>query len=484
MEVDVAYLGNHKPSARISGRYEYQGDSSKFWFNGNLVSKNEYFELFDKSVNKTFRNPGFRKTMTAGEIEELLNGPQKVFIQKASDIIDDNFLDYDIIFGLSEISTHAHVNGYKGAGIGVYFDENGCPHSGNVNSLCYTQVSPCANGVRIHPTGVAVTFQRTAPEAMLYGFGSYDTIPNPYLYNPYIVIGSHSWSKSLYAPYSSSDARFDSYVYDERVVTFFAAGNTTLQDTSHLVANPALAPNVIAVGAVSPTNHYYKTYSKSINSSLGNQKPEVGNYAEFIFPDAADFTDDGGAVWNKRFDRTSAATPYTAGLTADLFSQHPFFIWHPEVVKALFLSSEKTPIVNADSHDDNISAAKKIPTYSSMAWNHRVAYWNDDNDCCFDNNHKITIVESGISANSHYRIAIAWLTNPDYIVVHNTLSQDIDLFVYQNNQLIQYSASSNDPFEVVDFTTTTNADLTIEIVRYANSGNDDVILGYSFWNDI
>ncbi len=29
MEVDVAYLGNHKPSANISGRYEYQKDSKK-----------------------------------------------------------------------------------------------------------------------------------------------------------------------------------------------------------------------------------------------------------------------------------------------------------------------------------------------------------------------------------------------------------------------------------------------------------------------
>jgi len=33
------------------------------------------------------------------------------------------------------------------------------------------------------------------------------------------------------------------------------------------------------------------------------------------------------------------------------------------------------------------------------------------------------------------------------------------------------------------FTTTSNADLTIEIYRYANSGTDNVILGYTLWND-
>lgn len=454
MDVDVAFLGNRKPSAKISGRYEYQNDEKKFWFNGNLVSEEEYFEYFSKSINKTFRNPGFRKSMTASEIEELLNGPQKVFIQKAPEYKDNNFLEYSAIFGLSEISSHAHFNGYKGAGIGIYFDENGCPHSGNINSMYYTQVSPCANGEQRHPTGVAVLLQRTAPEAKVYGYGYYDTIPNPYLYTPNIVIGSHSWSTSSNGTYSPSDARYDSYVYDERVTNFFAVGNTSIQDTNHLVASPSLAPNVIAVGAVSPTNHYYKTYSRHVNSVLGNQKPEVGNYAEFIFSDAANFTDNNGVVWNKRFDKTSAATPYTAGMTADLFSQHPFFVWHPELVKALFLSSENTPIVNADYFDsDNISIAKKTPIYSSMGWNHRVAYWDDENDCCFDANHKITFVESDIEANVHYRIAIAWLTNPDYIVADTSLSQDLDLFVYQNNQLIAFSNSSDDPFEVVDFTT-------------------------------
>lgn len=486
MEVDVAYLGNHKPSAKISGRYEYDGDTKKFWFNGKTVSESEYFELFSNSQNKTFRNSGFRKKMSASEIESLLSGPQKVFIQKAEEYVENDFVEYSVILGLSEISTHAHVNNYKGDGIGIYFDENGCPHSANVNASYYTQVSPCPDGELIHPTGVAKILQKTAPEARIYGFGLIDTIPNPYLYTPNIVIASHSWSKATTAgEYSTYDARYDSYVYDERVTNFFAAGNRTIVNATFKVSSPAIAPNVIAVGAVDPVNFSYMSYSKRYNSTLGNQKPEIGNYAEFIFSDAADFTPINGSPWNKKFNGTSAAAPYTAGLAADIFSQHPFFIWHPEVVKALFLSSEKTPIVNADAHDaDNVSIAKKIPTYSSMAWNHRVAYWNDDNDCCFDTNHKITFVESGIQANSHYRIAIAWLTNPDYIVANESLSQDIDLFVYQNNQLIAFSNSSNDPFEMVDFTTSSNSDLTIVIYRFANSGDDDVILGYSFWNDI
>ena len=486
IEVDVAYLGNHKPSAKISGRYEFQKDQKKFWFNGKPVSEKEYFDFFSKSLNKNFRSTGFRRTMSASEIEELLNGPQKVFIQKAQKPTEENYADYSIIFTLSEISTYAHSNNYKGAGIGVYFDENGCPHSGNVNATYYSQVTPCANGVKWHPTGVVTTLQQTAPNAQIYGFGTRDdSIPNPYLYNPNIVIGSHSWSTDATGAYTPICARYDAFVYDERVTNFFAASNqSNLQQDFH-VKSPAIAPNVIAVGAVSPTNFHFKPYSRHVNPNLGNQKPEIGNYAEFIFPVIVGFTDSDGNTWNGQFDKTSAATPYTAGIAADLFSQHSFFKWHPEVVKAHFLASEKTPIIDADDFDeDNMTIAKKIPVYTSIAWNHRIAYWNDDNDCCFDANNKITFVESDIGANIHYRIAIAWLTNPDYIATYNTLSQDLDLRVYQNNQLIAYSISSNDPFEVVDFTTTSNADLTIEILRYANSGDDDVILGYSFWNDL
>lgn len=51
------------------------------------------------------------------------------------------------------------------------------------------------------------------------------------------------------------------------------------------------------------------------------------------------------------------------------------------------------------------------------------------------------------------------------------------------NKELESSISAQNPFEVVDFTTTSNADLTIEIYRYANSGTDNVILGYTLWND-
>ena len=65
-----------------------------------------------------------------------------------------------------------------------------------------------------------------------------------------------------------------------------------------------------------------------------------------------------------------------------------------------------------------------------------------------------------------------------YIYNHKRVAQDIDLKFYQNGERIARSTSAFDPFEMVEFTTTSNANLEIVIERYRNSGVGDVKLGY------
>ena len=60
----------------------------------------------------------------------------------------------------------------------------------------------------------------------------------------------------------------------------------------------------------------------------------------------------------------------------------------------------------------------------------------------------------------------------------------IDLYVYQGSTVpLASSLSGYNPFEVVDFTTQSSADLRFEIKRYANSHSDDVVLGFTMWCD-
>ena len=185
-------------------------------------------------------------------------------------------------------------------------------------------------------------------------------------------------------------------------------------------------------------------------------------------------------TYNGTFDGTSASTPYTAAMAADVLSQHPFFKTHPEMFKALMMTGSTVQITGASTRDrDNYSRIKRIPQYSNMGWDTRSAYWNGSNSSFFGTDSTISFVETEIVSGAHYRIAISWLSSGGYVRSNKMLPQDMDLFIYQNGQLIDSSESPDNPFELVDFTTSSSNDLTIVIKRKRNAGTDQIALGYN-----
>jgi len=485
MKVYISYLDFDTTGQNpIVGRFEINAQKGlkNIWLNNKKVSDKEFDELIKKMPVRKYKTPGYVEELTANQIKAILNGSKKVLISEYKE--PQNFMRYDSILTRSQITTHAFANNYFGTGIGVYFTETGCPHLANVNTNYYIQGNTCAHGVKKHPTGVTRILQATAPQAKIYGYDQ-NNYPDPNSVNPKIEIGSHSWGICYDDEYCSEDMNMDNYIYNNRIINFVAAGNKNSTIPQYWVTSPGKALNAITVGAVTPYNNLYASYSMWKNSEIGNQKPELANYTDFYFPNDYIFTDNDGNTYTGYFAGTSASTPYSAGIAANLLQQYPFFKGHPELFKALLISGEKITIGNASTFDmDNDSyVVRGVPVYSSLAWNHRFRLWNGNNSCCFDSQNKITFTESDIAANKHYRIAIAWLTPGSYIYVNKNISQDIELYVYQNGSLIASSLSSKNPFEVVDFITTSNNDLQIVIKRFSNSGVGDVALGYSFWND-
>ena len=139
------------------------------------------------------------------------------------------------------------------------------------------------------------------------------------------------------------------------------------------------------------------------------------------------------------------------------------------------------PIVNGNTYDDDdwFSVSSNLP-YFKINNGLRYRWWSGSNLNVFDNNEKIIFYESGISSGQHCRAAISWLTSGSYAGQYKFLAQDIDLYVYQGTtESISSSISAYNPFEVVDFTTQSSADLKFEIKRFANSQSDDVVLGFT-----
>ncbi len=464
--------------------------NSRLWFNGQELSSKDY----DKTIKDFYGDrpyiPSVRTdSLSATEIKNLINGPDPVFISMHKKATSE--MDVSSILLKSQITTHAFTNSAKGNGIGIYFQEvGGCPHPYYTNGYYVADSAHSCSSYSPHATSVWQIIKNTAPEATVFGFERPYGPGNPNNYSPTLEIATHSWSNDTSNSYTATDEGFDNDIYNNRIITFAAAGNlkSYMPTTNRNVKSPGKALNVIAVGAVDPQNDYYASYSQWNNSVVGNEKPEVANYTDFQLNHDYEFSytcDYGTCYYDGFINGTSAATPYTAAMTADLLSQYSFFKRHPELVKALYLSSEKIPIPNASSHDpyNYTVAAKGIPVYSSLAWNHSFYWWNGQNNCCFDGNNKITFTEP-INTGDHVRIAIAWLSNGTSLITNNyVIPQDIDLKVYQNGVPIETSQSSYNPFEVVDFTATSNDSLKIEIIRYSNNGSDNVILGYSLWVD-
>ena len=498
-----------------STKMEVDGETGKvrLWLNDKEVSQEEFEKANEKAMRE--RPPfvaGYTDSLSAEEIKNLLKKNKHIYISKHAKPIDQ--MAYTSILNKSQITTHAFTNSAKGNGVGIHFQETGCPHP-YFRTSNYVQLNSCAHGVQMHPTGVFQVLSNTAPEATIYGQdegamnGEAQPWPMPWQHptGPNysdIFISSHSWSSpdSPAGEYVEVDAKMDNYVYNTRIVSVVAAGNSDQQGDNFYVRSPGKALNAITVGAVNPTNDNYVYYSNWKNSEIGNEKPEVANYTNFEFNNSYTFQypcGNSSCTYNGYFNGTSAATPYTAATIADLMSHYPSFKGHPELIKAILVSGEKRPIPNAASHNpqNTTVAAKGIPVYSSLAWNRTFRTWEGENNGVFDSNEKITFTEAGIK-NAHYRIGIAWLTSGTYIYYNKGLNstteklpQDIDLRVKQNGKTIASSQSTNNPFEVVDFTPTKNGDLTIEIHRWRNTQNhsseymppEKVILGYTMWID-
>ena len=481
MKVVVVYLDIPEYEGEdVNGEYINEGGNRIYKLNGEDVSEKEYFKSIERKRSDDLI--GYTAEMTAKELRNLVStSTRPLYIDEY--VPAQDAATYSSILDTSLVTGWAHSNGYKGNGIGVMFAEGGCPKTSLINTSNFTQNSGCNQGITWHATATTRVFQTTAPESKLfeYNVGYY---PSPTSTTPSLEVAFFPISTYNDSSYKAIDAAMDNYTYTHGVIAVTAAGNKSSSTGTFHVSSPGKSVNAITVGGVYPFSNLYESFSRWKNSEVQNQKPEVANYDAFHFPNDPSFTDDNGVTYNGFIGGTSAAAAYTAGMLADVLQQHPFFEGHPEMAKALLITGSTKTIPNASSHDqdNNSLAAEAMPLYRSIGWNTRSRYWSSSNSGSFVND-TITFTESNITSGKRYRIAISWLTPGAYVQQNKTLSQDIDLYVMQNGNTIACSTSGNNPFEVVDFTTSSASDLTIIIKRYANSGSGKVALGYNLWHE-
>jgi hypothetical protein len=485
-----------EPIEKTHERYEYDAATglSKYYIDDKEINEKDYLDHKGKAWEKfnekreRKRNlyiPGVIKSnagswtawITAEELSNLLDKNKELTVR---DYIEpQNTSSRDVILDLTQLSSHAFPNNQSGKGIGIYYEESGCILSGGgVNTSNFSQMNTCgfhSLAHNAHATAVVRTLQMASPDAKIYGY--FAGSPNwPFSGSPKIEIGSQSWQVGTSNIYSISDSEWDDHIYKDGILEFISAGNECGTNGSCNVTSPGKAVNAITVGAVRPEDGYYADYSSWRNSDVKNEKPEVAAYTNIDFSDNSvlrNYFNVPGV-----FSGTSAATPLLAGFMANMVQQYDFVKNRPAVLKALCLTGSTEPIKG--NHDlDNSRSAKNLIPYSSIAWNTILRYWQENNSYLKND---ITFTEK-VDANKRYRIAIAWLTPAKYVLDNTRLSQDIDLTISQNGNIIANSWHIYNPFELVEFVTTSNAPITIRIHRARNSigAGDNLFLGFSMW---
>lgn len=173
---------------------------------------------------------------------------------------------------------------------------------------------------------------------------------NPAGENPQVYVGLHgdnaAGSSTVY-PAKAKD--LDNYIYNKRTVEVVAAGN----DTSGYFSHKAQAVNAITVGALDPINDKITYYSAHkplkycTNCDTSHHKPEVYNYSNFYLDDKKREYKSGNVVkyrFEPFYEGTEFAAAVTAGEISNMLSYNEFYKWHPEVVKAVVLNSNKMPV--------------------------------------------------------------------------------------------------------------------------------------------
>ncbi len=394
---------------------------------------------------------------------------------------------------------------YSGHNIGISVTDIGVPfvEYEHVPSDKYFVITN--NGLEIassiiHGTKTSWVINHVASDATLYGLHEAcgKTVPvDGYKKSPKIYIGNHSYGDGSFY-YSAT--YIDDFIYATRTIEVASAGNLGYKKaTAAQISEIATGVNVISVGAVHNNLTYHQTsswanpkYSKKDDPSFSGEayvKPEIANFSDILFPDKG-----AAGILNKHYDseyqvlkpyftQTSSSTPYTTASIALLLERYPFYRWHPEVVKALLLTSSIKKIIGAKDHDpDNGDYAMGVPDGRAMFEKNRSRFWNGNNEDFFVNK-RISFTESGIQSGRKYRIAIAWLSSGTAVAQYGRLPQDINLKVKQNGRTIARSESTSNPFELVDFAAESGGDLEIIIERKEGMGENlggRVLLGYNF----
>lgn len=384
----------------------------------------------------------------------------------------------------NDILYNAHGNGYSiftvTADKPIVFNGNDCSNSVDYN---------VTNGVKAYNAIEMLKTTTTSAKLSIVNEGRsrMEGVITRHPGNPYgqdISIGNVTATSIKDAKtYNNEAAVIDEYIYNNRVIEFVPYTEDGQKTGAGVSLNAiSVAPmdgdfNSLLTNTVSNPRFYE-------NSALTSYpKPEIYNisnllatkkaYNAYVYVDRVNSYD--FAV----NDSWGAAT-ISAAMTASLLSKYPFYKWHPEVVKALWLSAGNKDY--SVSKNGSPISNKYATTMSGLFQNNMSRYWYGNNEDFFTD--EVITFKENVTPGSNYTAAIAWLVRGDYGIENKALSSSYSMRISTpKGALVNYNTSTAS-YRVSSFRIPNDvSQITVQIKRIKNNANDRVILGYNLHKD-
>ena len=516
--------------------YAHYYVNENYELNGKSVSKKQYFE----SVNDYERNYPPRKNYNAkGESFEKRDWEGVYSVKrgtgsasnKAKSPYEKNvvteYYNFDWAGGWSgKIFPRDFVNGSfylipnSNDRIGVYLVGDTSPYDASSNKV----LNACKKGDYIYRydqqadiLGVRSVLNHFSSNSDLFYYDyecdkltgatmQYPVRPDVHSIHMGVHVNSLAADEVGDGKYNERAAYLDDYIYENRMIEIVAAGNLATTPTSNngngFMRKSASALNAITVGAVDVGKNQITAYSSWKNPQYTSgekksfDKPEIYGYTNF-------YTTEKNYIFtnkksNKTYERsanyggTETAAAYIGGMVESLLSYEPFYKWHPEVVKALLLTSSNINVLPTSYRGndflytkDNKNLVIGATNYLNVFMGNTSRYWIANTASEFmkkdkDGKYYLEFKEDVTSYESQ-RIAISWLSKSSYAKSKGRTPQDFDIFIYdEKGKEIAKSTTGDNPFELVDFSTSSDY-VTVKIKLDRNDG-ERIILGYNFFD--
>ena len=428
--------------------------------------------------------PTLQASLTPDEIHKAqdLTGIERIYLARVFEPMSDN---------IARDTVRADVFSYDGSGVKVAETEvGGKINTDNPNlsdtwhltgsSACLSSHSAAVAGI-IRSSNQTVTGIVPAAELLISGdcYGQESALESRTNSAAYwgANVFNNSWGNTSCGFVTGANKFFDDMVANRARSVVFAAGNNGTS-SDPCVASPALAYNVIAVGASDDNNTVswlddtvadYSSYGNPTTTHNDREEPDVmapGTNMQST-TNADPWIGDVGSG-------TSYAAPVVTGVIAQMMQQNPALMVHPAAVRAILMATAIHNI-EGDARLSDKDGAGQIDAYYAVGLGFSVQTLVNGT-LVPEGQYMATTIGGASPVTTEYtvpltagrptRIVLTWDVDPDYSSYSSEPSGDLDLQVVDPaGQVVAQSTSFDNNYEIAYFTPATAGQYKIRVTR-------------------